>query len=125
MTDWLCSIHQRHWTAIADGSKRYELRRRVPNIAAGERVYVYVTRPIGCVLGSFVTGGVLRCVDVDALWSSVHGATPTTTREDVDAYFDGCPRPSAIAVCDVRLETRRLAKHPPQGLVRVTPETFA
>ena len=60
MTEWALSIHLRHWEAIVDGTKRFELRRRLPSIVVGDRIYVYVTRPIRAVCGSFTVANILH-----------------------------------------------------------------
>ena len=119
MTDWCISLHPQHWRAIVDGTKRYELRRRVPSIKSGDRIHVYVSRPVRTVAGSFIVGRIVRATSRD-LWSLCQRYVPTTSRADFDAYFTGVPVGVAIEISRVSL-TPPIAPwfHPPQGVIRL------
>src|SRR4051794_32919901 len=45
-TDAIISIHPSYADAILAGEKTIELRRRIPNISQGARLWIYATRPI-------------------------------------------------------------------------------
>lgn len=117
---WLLSLHPRHWEAIANGSKRYELRRRLPSEATiGDRVIVYVKKPVGLVCGAFTVGKIVESDTAIGLWASVSEAVPTTTMQQVLGYYEGARKFRAIGIAAVEaFEPYVLGKHPPQGIVR-------
>lgn len=117
---WLLSLHPRHWEAIAKGSKCYELRRQLPNAtAAGDRVIVYVTRPVGLVCGAFTIGEVVESDTAIGLWAKVADGVPTASMQQALDYYEGARRFRAIRVVAVEMfEPYALGKHPPQGIIR-------
>lgn len=56
----LLSVAPQFAEKIADGSKTIELRRRFPQVPAGTWLYLYVTLPVGAVMGR------AKVVNVDA-----------------------------------------------------------
>ncbi|MBO9716125.1 MAG: ASCH domain-containing protein, partial [Pseudoxanthomonas sp.] len=72
---------------IADGSKTVELRKRFPAVPTGTWIYLYVTLPVGAVLGR------AKVVDIDAakpskLWRR-HHARVGISQERFNDYFNG------------------------------------
>ena len=53
-TDAIISIHPDYADAIFAGKKTIELRRRIPEVPSGTRLWIYATRPTGAIIG-FVT----------------------------------------------------------------------
>jgi predicted transcriptional regulator len=50
-SDALISIRPGYANAILDGTKTIELRRRVPELVSGTRLWIYATRPTAAVVG--------------------------------------------------------------------------
>lgn len=127
MACWLCSLHPQHWEAVASGAKRYELRRRLPGIVSGDLLYVYVTLPVGKVLGALRVEEIVKVHTFDELWEHVQGGVPMEEAV-ARAYFRGSPRAEAIKIGDVEVLThpRTLTCRPPQSFCRVVEgATFA
>lgn len=117
--DWCLSLKPEHWDAIVSGQKRYELRRRLPGVSAGDTIWVYVIRPVKAVCGGFRAADILRAESADELWDVVRGGVPTTDPDAFRAYFRGASQHTAIAVSDVQvMEPTPPWFHPPQGVIR-------
>lgn len=128
----LMSIKTRFVRSILDGSKTYELRRKVPRDAAGMRVFIY-------------SSGVDRAITVHAEVSEVAFGTPeeiwTTfsevlgvTKEEFHDYFDGANVAYALRLDKVTpsqrpisLEQMRSEHHlePPQSWRYIPAESYA
>lgn len=115
--------------AIFTGRKRFELRRRRPEIQAGTVVYVYSTAPQQAIVGRF------RCPSVHAaqpseLWTRF-GPFSCVSKEDFFKYFRGVGTGYALEIAEVRawLEPVSLAAlkrvaprfWPPQFYRRISP----
>lgn len=118
----LLSIRPEFADAIFSGSKKFEFR-KVRFRRPIDRVVVYVTQPVGQVVGEFDVAGVVSDTP-ERLW------TTTAPVAGIDAerffgYFEGCDVGHAIVVGDVRryqqpvsLEECRGIR-PPQSFVYV------
>lgn len=81
----LISIHPRHADAILSGKKTVELRKRVPKLLDGDRVYLYVTVPRQELAGWFTVSKVLAG-SPSWLWTRVSKAC-CIERFDYEGYF--------------------------------------
>lgn len=60
MNMYLLPIHHKYAAAIYDGTKRYEIRRRIPNLKVGDYVFLYETSPIQLVTGYFIVDYIFK-----------------------------------------------------------------
>jgi predicted transcriptional regulator len=125
--DAIISIHPRFTDAILTGSKTVELRRRIPPIEVGTRLWMYATRPIAAVVGSAIVGAIFRDTP-SAIWD-MYAEQTAIAREEFDQYFDGANEAIGISLRQVRrvrqleieeLRTWREGFHPPQVLSKIT-----
>lgn len=92
----MVSVHPRFAAALAAGTKSVELRRRFPDVAAGAPLALYTTAPIAALTGI----GVIEVVDRQApavLWER-YQARAGITRDEFDAYFEGCAVGCAVVL---------------------------
>lgn len=126
-SDAIISIHPGYADAILDGTKTIELRRRIPELANGTRLWIYATRPIAAVVG------VATIVDVSrahprAIWQE-HKNAAGVDHASFKEYFYGAQEAVAILLAAAKrvgpitieqLREIRDSFHPPQVLVRLT-----
>ena len=126
-TDAIMSIHRGYADAILAGTKTVELRRRLPNIPSGTRLWIYATRPTGAVLGFATIQDVDRSSPA-SIWIK-HRIGTGVDRAMFQQYFDGAPEAIAILLAAVRrigpitidqLRQIRDCFHPPRVLTRLT-----
>lgn len=126
-SDGIISIRPNFAEAILSGSKTVELRRRIPPIEVGTRLWIYATRPISAVVGSAVVDRIIRGTP-DGVWAACAGEA-AIERADFDAYFDGAAAAIGLELCDIRrgkpvaieeLRQMRSGFHPPQVITRLT-----
>ena len=60
MSMYLLPIHHKYAAAIYDGTKRYEIRKRIPNLHVGDYVFLYETSPIQLVTGYFIVDYIFK-----------------------------------------------------------------
>ena len=122
-TEAIISIYPEHAHAILAGRKTIELRRRVPALSLGMRLWIYATRPTGAVVG-FVTIQEIVRARPQAIWERHSEAAAIDYSTFVD-YFDGTEDATAILLAAARtvdpitveqLRTIRSSFHPPQVL---------
>ena len=92
----LLSVRPRFATALLDGTKTVEIRRRRAHIAEGSLCLLYASSPLCALVGAIR----VRQVDTDspdALWSR-WGGEAGLARPEFDAYLAGSRRPCAIVV---------------------------
>lgn len=126
--DAIISIHPRHANAILDGAKTIELRRRIPTLSIGTRLWIYATRPVGAVIGMATVERIVRG-DPEEIWLEF-GDQAGIDRIDFDAYFDGAEEAIGLLLIDVRrnaehVEIERLrclrdGFHPPQVMMTIS-----
>ena len=128
----IISIRPRFAEAILSGEKTVELRRRIPPIGTGTRLWIYATKPIGAVVGSAVVKKIVRGVPED-VWKKC-GSQTSVDRVDFDAYFDGAEEAIGLLLVEVRrgrpvpiekLRSLRAGFHPPQVIARISDEEAA
>ena len=96
----LVSLRPEFARAIAAGDKTVELRRRFPDLVPGTWLVIYVTKPVGAVVGMVRVEAVVRAPVAD-LWKQV-GDHAGVSRETFFGYFAGCEEG-----CGVYLGERR------------------
>ena len=125
--DAIISIHPHYADAILSGKKTIELRRRIPSIEIGTRLWIYATRPLGAVVGSAVVSNLLRGTPRE-IWRLCK-ADVSIARKDYDEYFEGAKTAIGIVLTDVirrqpimieQLREMRAGFHPPQVLARLS-----
>jgi predicted transcriptional regulator len=123
----LISIRPSFAGAIFSGSKTVEIRRKIPAIQLGARLWIYVTKPVGEVRG------VARIIDIvegdpDAVWHAC-GSRAGLARSDFNDYLRGSAKAYGLVLQEVKvgrpvsmvtLKTLRANFHPPQVITRLT-----
>ena len=127
----IISIHPKYVEAILRGEKTIELRRRIPNIQIGTRLWIYSTRPQAAIVGTAIVGEIHR-ESPSAIWKrwSTHMCV---SQEAYDDYFHDSN--VAIAICltnvfkyrPIAIEQLRAIKpnfHPPQVIAKISKFDF-
>ena len=126
--DAIISIHPRHANAILDGAKTIELRRRIPALAVGTRLWIYATRPVGAVIGLATVERIVRG-EPEEIWFEF-GSQTGINRTDFDAYFEGAAEAIGLFLIDARRSAERVeieqlrglrdGFHPPQVMMAIS-----
>jgi predicted transcriptional regulator len=92
----LVSLHPRFAKAIAEGTKRVELRRLFPRVPPGTLLVVYATMPVGAVIGFAAIVRILRGSPSE-LWEavSIKAGLPF---DEFMAYFEGCDQGFGVEI---------------------------
>lgn len=123
----LISIRPSFADAIFNGSKTVEIRRRIPSIKLGVRLWIYVTKPVGEVRGVARVADIIKG-EPDVIWHAC-GSRTGLSRSDFDDYLDGSATAYGIVLRDVEvgrpvsiaaLKMLRPNFHPPQVATRLT-----
>jgi predicted transcriptional regulator len=101
----LLSIRPQYAEAIFRGEKRFEFRRTVFRKSV-DVVVVYITNPVGMVVGEFDVEEIISD-DVSGLWSRTN-AHAGINRKLFFEYFAGCELAHAIVIGGVRRYKRPL-----------------
>lgn len=110
----LMSIKPQYAQPILDGTKTIELRRRGTSIRRNDLIFIYESSPTSKVVG-LVEAGWTCHGPADWLWDR-YGKVAGVTREEFDAYFEGCDRCHGITLNKPeRIEPITLNFHPPQS----------
>ena len=127
-SDAIISIHPRHANAILDGAKTIELRRRIPNLSVGTRLWIYATRPVGAIVGMATVERVVRG-EPEGIWLAF-GDKTGIERDDFDTYFDGAEEAVGLllvgaqrSIEHVEIEQLRGLRdgfHPPQVMMAIS-----
>lgn len=125
--DAIISIHPDYADAILAGRKTIELRRRVPKLMIGSRLWIYATRPTGAVVGVVVVQDVAKAHPT-TIWEQ-HREAAGVDQESFRAYFAGTHEAVAIVLTAAKrirpitieqLRSIRDRFHPPQVMIRLT-----
>ena len=125
--DAIISIFPDHADAILAGRKTIELRRRVPVLPLGMRLWIYATRPTGAVVGYVTVERVTRARPL-TIWRQ-HRKGTGIDYGTFSAYFDGAKEAVAILLAAAKrvrpitidqLREIRCRFHPPQVLTLLT-----
>lgn len=126
-SDAIISIRPRFAEAILSERKTVELRRRIPPIEVGTRLWIYATRPTGAIVGVAIVDTIFRGTP-EAVWDTYFDRIGIN-RSDFDRYYAGAPEAIGIRLSKVQrikpisIEQLRIWKqgfHPPQVLTRIT-----
>ena len=96
----LLAIKEEFASKIFEGTKRYEFRKSIFKKPGVTSVVVYVTAPVGKVVGEFEIGEVLSD-NPAAVWEQTKQASGIS-KAFYDSYFDDRPRAYAIEVKSVK-----------------------
>lgn len=125
--DVIISVRRDYADAILAGTKTVELRRKLPPLLAGTRLWIYATQPTGAVVGFATVRDVERAAPV-AIWRR-HRASTGIKYDAFLEYFDGAPEAIAILIAaaqrigPITIEQLRQIRdrfHPPQVVTRLT-----
>ena len=123
----IISIRPHFAEAILSERKTVELRRRIPPIEVGTRLWIYATRPAGSIVGVATVDTIVRGT-LEAVWEA-YSDRIAINRSDFDRYFAGAREAIGIQLSQVQriapigIEKLRVWKegfHPPQVLARIT-----
>jgi predicted transcriptional regulator len=114
--DAIISIHPGYADAILAGEKTIELRRRVPKLTRGSRLWIYATRPTGAVVGVVTIQEVAKA-SPSTIWKR-HQNGAAVDLASYKAYFKGAQEAVAISIEQLRKIRNRF--QPPQVLIRLT-----
>lgn len=123
----LISLAQRHADNIFAGRKQIELRRRTMHVSPGTIVWVYVTLPVGSIVGRAKITAVHRAAP-STLWDQF-GAVSGLSKDEFLEYLDGVDEGVVLVLEDARYlrlplsldAIRQIAAgfNPPQFFVRL------
>jgi predicted transcriptional regulator len=125
--DAIISIHPIHADAILAGTKTIELRRRLPELPSGTRLWIYATRPTAAIVGVATIKNVARAHPT-TIWKR-HRNGVGVDHASYKAYFNGSQEAVAILLTTARrvgpipieqLREIRDSFHPPQVVIRLT-----
>ena len=125
--DAIISIRPNFAAAILSGSKTVELRRRIPPLEIGTRLWIYATRPTAAVLGSAIVVAIVRGTP-DAVWEA-YSEQAAITHDEFNSYFEGAREAIGISLTNVRrvppieiekLRQMRAGFHPPQVIAKLS-----
>lgn len=126
-SDAIISIRPHFAEAILSEKKTVELRRRIPPIEVGTRLWIYATRPTGAIVGVATIDTIFRGTP-QAVWETYLDRI-AISRSDFDRYFAGAREAIGIRLSKVQrvqpigIEQLRVWKdgfHPPQVLAGIT-----
>lgn len=123
----LISLAPRHAKNIFDGVKHIELRRRPLRVEPGTIVWIYVTLPVGVLMGRAKIAAI-HTASPSSLWRKF-GSVSGLARNEFIGYLDGLAEGVVLALEDVKalreplsLEAlRAIAEgfNPPQFFIRI------
>jgi predicted transcriptional regulator len=125
--DAIISIHPGYADAILAGQKTIELRRRIPTLTNGSRLWIYATRPMSAIVGVVTIREVAKA-SPSTIWRR-HRAGAGVDHASFNEYFAGAQEAVAILltaaerISPITLEQLRRIRerfHPPQVLLRLT-----
>lgn len=123
----IISIRPAFAEAILSGRKTVELRRRIPPIEVGARLWIYATRPAASIVGVAIIDTIFRGTP-QAVWET-YSDRIAINRDGFNSYFEGAREAIGIRLSKVQrmqpisIEQLRIWKegfHPPQVLARIT-----
>jgi predicted transcriptional regulator len=126
----LISLAPRHAKNIFDGVKHIELRRRPMNVEPGTIVWIYVTLPVGALMGRAKIAA-LHTASPSSLWRRF-GTVSGLTKNEFLSYLEGLSQGVVLVLEDVKTlrepmslgALRHLAAgfNPPQFFIRIDDE---
>ena len=125
--DALISIRPNFAEAILTGEKTVEIRRRIPALEIGTRLWIYATRPLGAIVGTAMVEKVIEGTPTE-LWETCMDQIALGQCE-YDEYFAGTDRALGIVLSEItrwhpigidQLRKVREGFHPPRVMLRLT-----
>jgi predicted transcriptional regulator len=126
--DAIISIHPHYASAILDGAKTVELRRKIPSLETGTRLWIYATRPTCAVVGFAVLGSVVKA-HPESIWDRFQ-SNAAIGHNEFQEYFNGASQAVALCLLDaqrsftsvslLQLRSLRSGFHPPQVTLAIT-----
>ena len=122
-TEAIISIHPNHADAILAGRKTIELRRRIPSLPLGTRLWIYATRPTGAIVG-IVSIRDVSSAHPSKIWEK-HQDAVAIDYATFSSYFNGSKEAVAILLASAKRirpiavdQIRQIRDHfhPPQVL---------
>jgi len=92
--DILISLTPRHAQSIFSGLKKVELRRKTMHIASGTKAWIYVTLPVGALVGN-VEINAIHSLSPPVLWQRF-GLVSGLSESEFFGYFDGVLNGTAL-----------------------------
>jgi len=83
----LLSIRPKYADAITEGRKSFEFRKSIFKYYSVERVYLYATRPVSRVVGSFKVGEII-CREPKLLWEDLGHLSGVNSKEFFKYFKD-------------------------------------
>ena len=123
----LISIKPNYARDILSGKKTVELRRRIPTIELGTRLWIYATMPQGEVVGSAIVEKIVKGTP-DEVWDNFMDRI-AITRNEFNRYFDGTDLALALVLSRVekcnpigieKLREYSIGFHPPRVLIQLS-----
>ena len=121
------AVYPEYASAMLHGRKTVEVRRRVPSLCSGTRLWLYATRPSSRIVG-WVTVEMMIRASVNELWEWFHAGV-LVDRSTFDSYFSGLAHGIALSISSpVEIDPIPLAElskvrerfHPPRVLTFLT-----
>ena len=100
----LLSIRPKYAEAITEGRKSFEFRKSIFKHHCVERVYLYATRPVSKVVGSFRVGNII-CREPKVLWEELGRFSGVSSKEFFE-YFKDSDIGFAIEIEDLEVYQR-------------------
>ncbi|MEM0139315.1 MAG: hypothetical protein QXZ44_01680 [Ferroplasma sp.] len=109
----LLSIKPEYVEKILNNEKKYEFRRKIFKKTI-KYAYIYSTRPVKKVTGSFKIEGIIEDAP-EILWEK-YGEYSGITKIEFFKYFSNCKTGYAIKISNAKkLKGRKLPRRPPQS----------
>ena len=128
----LISIYPEYADAIFRGEKTVELRRRIPGLRSGTKMWIYSTKPVGAILGFAIVADVSK--GPPGLMWQIFGERAAVGREKFDNYFSNADVATCITLTGVNegnplsaddFKIIRSRFHPPQVFTHLSDEESA
>lgn len=97
----LISIKPEYVRAIIEGKKKYELRRRRPNLKRGDQLIIYQTSPEKRITAIAQVDTIIEN-DIKLLWQKVKDSA-AISYESYMNYFEGCQTGYALKLSKIRM----------------------
>lgn len=123
----LISIRPPYVDAIFSGAKTVELRRKIPAVEAGTRLWIYSTMPVGALVGTADISAI-EAGSPEHIWA-LHSQNIGVCRAQFEAYYQTASIAYGISLQNVRngrpvniarLRQIRPRFHPPQVMLYMT-----
>lgn len=118
----LLSIKPEYAQRIFDGEKKYEYRKRLFKRNDIKSIIVYVTKPVGMVMGEFEIAEILEDSPM-AIWEKTKEYSGIT-KKDYMEYFEGNERGFAISIKNTTVYQKPLELRELNPIIKSAPQSF-